>query len=799
MFMHIKKQNRLLRSEESVSRFINIVSHYDADTLLDKSGKLIKIMKLTGLDFVTQDEVTLDVFKNRRNSLLKSLASEYAFYFWEVRRKVSDFTTSVCHGHFAESVNQRYFDHLKQSNMYRNELYIAIMTKPAEGLVSQSFSLMQHLLQCFDKTSKQSYLGKRHQELNDVTKNVLSTLADYDCELLGVYEKNGSKFSSSLEFLGQLVNFDRFSVPLEISDPAKILPRKRLFFNGKAGAIEMRAANGSRKFSAMLSIKAYSPVTYQGILDELSSLPCEYTLTQSFRFFDRQVAKTRLRDQQKEMLQTQEESLRQTDQIDDAYDDAASGDVGYGLHHLSLACFADSQEELQHNVSLIVSRFSDLDIACVREDIACECTFWAQLPGNFGYIVRGATISTKNMAALASLHNYPVGRAHGNHWGEAVTIFETLSGSPFHFNFHYRDVGNFLVFGAMGSGKTVLIGFLILQSMRFGGKRIIFDKDRGLEIMVRAMGGTYEGIKPGLPTGFNPCQLEDTTENRHFLSELFKKILTQQGEVLKDQELDLIENAVAGLYRLEKSVRQFCHIASFFGAKKAGSLRHRFDQWHSEGPYAWLFDNTDDSLNLNADVLGFDLGHILNHGECKTPALMYLTYRVEKAIEGQRGILFCDEGWRFLNDEYFKKLIEDWSRTPRKKNNIFGLATQTANDTNSDVLSKAINESAYCKFFFPNSSADRTVFVDGYGLSDREYELVKTLPDDKHYFLLTHGRGQGKQSVVLRLNLGWFKELIAIISARENTLLLLDQIIKEVGTDPMQWLPIFKNRLGVSE
>ena len=76
-------------------------------------------------------------------------------------------------------------------------------------------------------------------------------------------------------------------------------------------------------------------------------------------------------------------------------------------------------------------------------------------------------------------------------------MFETLSGSPYYFNFHYKDVGNFLVFGAMGSGKTVLVGFLIAQSMKFGGKRIIFDKDRGLEILVRALGGIYETIKPG--------------------------------------------------------------------------------------------------------------------------------------------------------------------------------------------------------------------------------------------------------------------------------------------------------------
>jgi type IV secretion system protein VirB4 len=355
-------------------------------------------------------------------------------------------------------------------------------------------------------------------------------------------------------------------------------------------------------------------------------------------------------------------------------------------------------------------------------------------------------------------------------------------------------VGNFLVFGGMGSGKTVLVGFLIAQSMKFGGKRIIFDKDRGLEILVRAMNGVYEIIKPGMQTGFNPCQLNDTPPNRHFLTTLFKKLLTISGEPLTAQDSEIIEKAISGIYRLDKPARQFCHIASFFGAKKSGTLRARFDQWHSDGQHAWLFDNAQDTLNLNPDVLGFDLGHILADGHCRIPALTYLTYRVEQAIEGQRGLLFCDEGWAMLADDFFKDMINDWSRTPRKKDNIFGLATQVANDTVNAAISKSINESSACKIFFPNPAADRKVYREDFGLSEHEYQLIKTLPDDQHYFLLNHGRGTNKQSVVIRANLSGLEDDIAIISARENTLALLDQIRAEVGDDPKLWLPLFHAR-----
>src|SRR5438094_200492 len=107
----------------------------------------------------------------------------------------------------------------------------------------------------------------------------------------------------------------------------------------------------------------------------------------------------------------------------------------------------------------------------------------------------------------------------------------------------------------------------------------------------------------------------------------------------------------------------------FSAAKRKAHCAHVLMSGHSDGTHAWLFDNSSDSLNLDPDIIGIDLTYLLADSACKTPALMYLTYRIEQAIEGERGMLFCDEGSHALADDYFKGLINDWSRTPRKKNN----------------------------------------------------------------------------------------------------------------------------------
>ena len=161
---------------------------------------------------------------------------------------------------------------------------------------------------------------------------------------------------------------------------------------------------------------------------------------------------------------------------------------------------------------------ADTGMLVAREDLALEAAFWAQLPGNFPFRPRKAPITSRNFAAMSPFHNYPAGRAEGNHWGAALTLLVTSARSPYHFSLHAsnhrdpdggsrKDTGHTLLCGPTGSGKTVFIGFLISLLARQGVTQVVFDKDHGLEILVRALGGDYFPLNNGVPTGFNPLQL----------------------------------------------------------------------------------------------------------------------------------------------------------------------------------------------------------------------------------------------------------------------------------------------------
>ncbi len=163
-----------------------------------------------------------------------------------------------------------------------------------------------------------------------------------------------------------------------------------------------------------------------------------------------------------------------------------------------------------------------------REDLALEAAFWAQLPGNFPMRPRKAPITSRNFAPWRLFTTTRPGRATGNHWGDALSLFVTSARSPYYFSLHAsdptdpdggsrKDTGHTFICGPTGSGKTVFIGFLVAMLDRQGVTQVIFDKDRGLEILVRALGGEYLPLKNGVATGFNPLQLPATPANVEFL------------------------------------------------------------------------------------------------------------------------------------------------------------------------------------------------------------------------------------------------------------------------------------------
>jgi len=776
------------RREQAAGSRLPYSRHVDEATLETRDGRLFQVLHLAGFPFETGDSDELNYRKTVRDTLLRGLAnSRFALYHHVVRREVSPSLEGDFPDAFSRALDASWRERLGARRLFTNDLFLTLVRRPLPGQVGLFDETLRLLGAAADRAQSAADFARDMTALNGARDGLLAALAPYGARLLTVYEGPQGLCSEPLEFLSLLYNGEARPVRAPQGDLGLYLPYRRVSFGPQTLELSPAGRLG-RSFGAMISFKDYPSHTTPGMLDDLLRLPFEMVLTESFAFVDRQPTLERMNLALRRMRAADDEAASLREGLYAAKDDVAAGRAAFGEHHLTVMVRATTREALEEAAAETQSAFTDLGAISVREDVNLEPAFWAQFPGNFKDIARRALVSSGNFAGLASFHNFPVGKAHGNHWGDAVTVLESTSAGPYHFNFHHGDLGNFTLIGPSGSGKTVVLCFLLAQAQKLRPRTVYFDKDRGAEIFLRAIGGRYDVLRPGAPTGINPLRLEDTPANRQFLSDWTAKLITAKGPALEAQDIQAIAEAVDANFSQDLSFRRLRHFAELFrGGRRpsSGDLAARLAPWHGSGAYAWLFDNERDELDLTARTIGFDLTQILDDPAARAPAMMYLFHQVEQRLDGSPTIIVIDEGWKALDDAVFVQRIKDWEKTIRKRNGIVGFCTQSAQDALTSQISSAIIEQAATQIFMINPKAREDDYCRGFGLTSHELDLVRRLPDSTHCFLIKHGN----DSVVARLDLSGMDDILAVLSGRESSVRRLDDLRRAFGDAPEAWLP----------
>lgn len=772
------------------SHFIPYECHYDSDTIITKRRELMQVIKIEGFSFETADDEELDMRKNVRNALLKSMTQgNCAIWTHIVRGRKAGYPGGRQPRGFAKEVDDGWRKKHSAAESFQNDLYITVLHKyDTKGAAIVEYAI-KRIQERADKATAQAALRNSHKEITELSDRIVATLRDYEPRRLTTVETEDGPYSEILEFLARLVNCGH-NQPIRLPTHSidKYLSNRRLYFGPRA--IESRGLTET-KFAGLVSIKEYGQETAAGMFDSFLKLPFEFIVSQSFSFTNRQVSIEQMRRKQNQMINAQDVAISQIAEINDALDIAMSGHAGFGAHHFTVLAIADTPRELDKNLSMCIAELVNVGINAVRETMNLEPGYWAQLPGNYDYIARKAEINTMNLASFSSFHNYPVGKIDGNHWGPALTVFDTASGTPYYFSYHLRDVGHTTIIGPTGAGKTVLMNFLCAQAQKFNCRMFIFDKDRGCDIFVRAINGRYNLIELGKNTGFNPLQLPDTAENRNFIIEWLRAMVTTHDEPFTAHDMETIKAAVDGNYKLAQEDRQLSNIAPFFGLQTPGTIASRLKQWYGEGPYAQLFDNPIDRIDFDeANVFGFEMGEVMGTKDTLAPTLLYLFHRINISLDGTPTIIVLDEAWALIDNPIFSAKIKDWLKTLRKLNAMVIFATQSVEDASKSAINDTLLQQTATQIFLPNAKATdeyRKAFL----LTKREFQLIKETDPGSRFFLLK----QGHDVVVARIDLSGMEDIVPVLSGRAETVALLDKIREEVGDSPDDWLPIFKQKV----
>jgi type IV secretion system protein VirB4 len=782
------------RKEAMAGDRLPYLSLVDDDVVLLRDGSLMLSLLVPGLGFETADSDELNAHAGTREVLLRStLDARFVMYHHVIRRRVNVALDGQFGDPLAAHIDARWQDRLASGSVFVNDQFVTLIRRPARGKAGWAERL--------SRAVKRGSKGKQPLEADPAELRALraagsamtAALGAYGARVLSDYTGSAGRCSEVLELLSALYNGEMRPVrrPVDGTDIGRMLPYKRISFG--LDAMEQRGAS-EPSFAALISLKDYPDTTGPGLTDSLLRLPCELILTESYAPSDRQVSRERIDLALRRLKSADEDAMAERHEMQAARNALGIGAVGFGDHHLSVLVRGETLEVLDASSAACAAALADAGAVAVREDVNLEPGFWAQFPGNEAFIVRRAMISTANMACFGSLHGFALGQADGNHWGEPVTILQTTSATPFFFNFHNGDLGNFTVIGPSGSGKTVAMNFLAAQAQRFSPRTILFDKDRGAEVFVRGIGGTYSRVAAGHPTGFNPLALPDRPENRAFLRDWLGVLLSASGP----EELATIAGAVDAAYANDPSLRRLSHFRELLAGSRRpqpGDLASRLDAWIGGGEHGWLFDNAEDRLDMAARTLGFDMTALLEAPRLRTPVMMYLFHRIEERLDGKPTMILIDEGWKALDDEVFAARIRDWLKTLRKRNALVGFATQSARDALDSKIATALVEQTATMLFMPNARARAEDYCEGFGLTQHELDLIRSLPAHSRCFLVR----QPDASVVVRLDLSGMPEVLTVLSGRESTVRRLDALRAQYGDAPAAWYPALTGHIWPHE
>lgn len=801
------KYANALKNEELTATFIPYSSHVSKNTVKLANGDYIQTIRMQGAAHESADIQDINSWHEQLNSLMRNIASPHvAIWSHVVRRSYNEFPEGDFPAGFCRDFNEKYRQHMGRDKMLINELYLTIVYRPQPIKIAKIFNIFGSK----EPSEIQQQQLEELESLNEITGAAITALDRYMPELLGCYEHNNLMFSEILEFLAFLINGEWRRFPLPRSEIREILSTSRPFF-GKGGLMSLKGPTNTQ-YGGIVTIQEYPSLTCPGILNDLLSMPFEFILSQSFTFLSKPVAIGRMKRQQSRMINAGDVAVSQVDEIDQALDDLVSNRFVMGAHSLSLLILANDPKILNDHINEAGAALSNNAMKWAREEASIAGAFWAQLPGNFSFRVRVGDITSRNFAGFSSFHNFPIGRIRNNQWGNAVTMFRTTADGPHYFNFHkgeegtdakkaakldpnHKDLANTMVIGKPGVGKTVLEMLLLAQMQKFNqpnsGKKlscILFDKDLGASIGVRAMGGHYYPLKNGVPSGFNPFQMEPTPNNLTFLERLVKQLIKRSDMPLTPRQEREISEAIAGVMGVPKNKRRIGALLEFLNPDDENGLHIRLARWCRGGPLGWLFDNIEDTLCLDErSIVGFDVTEFLENDETRTPTVMYLFHRIESLIDGRRIAILMDEFWKLLNDPAFEELAKNKLATIRKQDGFLVMFTQSPKQVLNSPIAYSIVEQTATKIFLPNPEADYDDYVNGFKLTVREFEIVKQLGEKSRQFLIK----QGQNSVVAELNLRGFDDELAILSGNTATSLLVEKLVTELGDDPAIWLPKF--------
>jgi type IV secretion system protein VirB4 len=747
------------RPEALLGDKIPLEDHIADDVVLTKGNGVLAMFAADGVFPDTADEIDIAAWFERLHNALKNIAAEdveLTVYQCRGEADPSGYEVGLHRAPFARELDAAYRDSLFRGLLYSNRLFVAVQLH-APNVAAQS--VVQFLADT--GTDPRAGINERRNRLTEICDLLQAQLGTFGLRRLGYVQRGRVIFDQIAEAIVFAMTGTWRPIGATTGRMGHAMFSEALRFRRKH--LEIHGA-GDPAYAAMYAFREYPATTWPGMFHGLAVAPYRCTLMQSYRFLSNAAGMGAVGRKQNKMLAAGDKALSQSEALTEAADELMSRKWMLGDHSLVLIAFADSPRAIAEVGNAAWRDLAACGLVATRH--ALQAGYLSMLPSGAFWRPRPGFVKSSNFAAFAPLYNWPAGEARG-HWpGPPIAIFRTLAGTPYRFHWQVGDVGNTLVTGATGSGKTTLVAFLI--AMTAGRARIVaLDHKRGWDLLIHRLDGDYAVLGAGEPH-FAPLKaLDAAPRNIEFLSDLIRGCI---GGKMTEEEGRRLALGLATVMQLPPADRRLGELRAFFDDEPEGAGA-RLDKWCCGGELGWVIDAPADTVRFG-QLNGLDTTALLENARARGPALAYLYHRISLLLDGTPLLIPCDEGWRALIDPIFRAIIEKQLRTIRSRNGALVFITQSPRDIIDSGIVNILVEQCPSQFHLANPRGTREDYVDGLKLSSGQFEALRGLQGGEGLFLLV----QGDKSVVAQLPMRGLDRFIRVLSAREEDLQRVDGI-----------------------
>jgi type IV secretion system protein VirB4 len=442
------------------------------------------------------------------------------------------------------------------------------------------------------------------------------------------------------------------------------------------------------------------------------------------------------------------DSVRLAGEAEAARANVKSGDVQACIYNGDIVILHEDGDQLRSMAREAMKCIAMEGFSSRLETVNTFEAWLGTLPGDGYSNVRRVFMDTMNLADLAPTSAVWTGREYNPSPMFPPNSPPLLTGkargdAPFRFHAHaVSDVGNIVIAGGMGMGKSTLLAAMAAQWLKNPRARVIaLDRRLSMWPLCQAVGGAF--YEPGSQNaGFCPLSALDKPGEIEWAAGWLEDLCELNGLKLSNHQRTYLHEGLTALASREPRLRTLGNAASLIQDEEVRLVLRHFS---GTGAYAHLFDAERDSFE-EADYFNLiETQYLMNlDDKARVPAILYIAHRIEGMFDGRPTLLLLDEAVFALDHPRFLELIKKWLCTLRKENVALVIAVQQlAYLVNSSISSTLLGECP-TKIFPPNPDALTTgtesspgpyEYYTAVGLNDKVIEAIRSAVPKRDYVI----------------------------------------------------------------